>query len=48
MAARFNSFLSGFSTLAKDGIPLVVLASSITQIMKVWVLELNIMSSFVE
>ncbi|CDG21602.1 Transcriptional regulator, TetR family [Xenorhabdus poinarii G6] len=36
MAAMFDSFLLGFSTLARNGVPLKVFESSITQIMKVW------------
>ncbi len=39
MATMFNSFLSGFSILAKDGVSLAVLESSITQIMKIWDIE---------
>lgn len=41
MAVMFDSFLSGFSTLARDGIPLTVLESSITQIMKTWDIRAN-------
>ncbi len=41
MAAMFDSFLLGFSTLTRDGIPLAVLESSITQIMKVWDISTN-------
>lgn len=41
MAAMFDSFLSGFSTLARDGVPLSVLESSITQLMKVWDSKVN-------
>ncbi|CDG19762.1 Regulatory protein, TetR [Xenorhabdus poinarii G6] len=36
MATMFDSFLLGFSTLARGGVPLAVLESSITQIMNVW------------
>ncbi|WP_340613348.1 TetR/AcrR family transcriptional regulator [Xenorhabdus thailandensis] len=36
MAVMFDSFLLGFSILARDGIPLDVLDLSITQFMRVW------------
>ncbi|WP_340608370.1 TetR/AcrR family transcriptional regulator [Xenorhabdus bharatensis] len=41
MAAMFNGLLLGFSTLARDGVSLEVLESSITQIMKVWDIRAN-------